>query len=139
MEILLFSNVGSLTLDGLKLDEKYFSRDKEIAASTYFSTSANTTFYKVDAPTGEAGNMEGWFIEYRPNSNSLTRSGEATTGDVYLTYKVAKVAEDNVPEPTTATLSLLALAGLAAGSLAMESDETINPNMSARALKERMK
>lgn len=112
MEILLFSNVGSLTLEGLELNKKYFYRDKEIAASTYFSTSANTKFAKVDAPTGEAGNMEGWFIEYRPNS--LTRSGEATTGDVYLTYKVAKVAEDNVPEPTTATLSLLALAALAA-------------------------
>jgi pseudouridine kinase len=32
-----------------------------------------------------------------------------------------------------------ARAGLAAGSIAMESNETINPNMSAEALKERMR
>jgi len=32
-----------------------------------------------------------------------------------------------------------ALAGLAAGSIAMESDETINPAMSATAIKDRMR
>ena len=37
------------------------------------------------------------------------------------------------------TLEATALAGLAAGSIAMESGETINPNMSAEALKARMK
>ena len=35
-------------------------------------------------------------------------------------------------------LEQTALAGLAAGSIAMESDETINPAMSATALRQRM-
>ena len=34
--------------------------------------------------------------------------------------------------------ALFPLAGLAAGAIAMESDQTINPGMSAQALKDRM-
>lgn len=115
-EVLLFTNVNSLTLGDVKYDNdnsynSYFDYTSRIAASTYFSsdqTSATGMLVSVDELTTDAeGNIEGWFIEYRDNGNN------DGTGDVYLTYNAIYVGAV-VPEPATATLSLLALAGLAA-------------------------
>ena len=107
--MLLFTNVDSLTLGAIEYDNKYFDFREGIAASTFFSTEQKNTPFcdSFSAPTvDEEGNKKGWFIEYRDDGKGKG------TGDVYLAYNTIKAA--NVPEPTTATLSLLALAGLAA-------------------------
>ena len=116
-EILLFYNVASLTLLDTVYDENkemnYFDYTAGIAAATIFSTSAETPvhdyFYysSFDEPTEENGSLTGWFIEYRDNGE------QNGTGDVYLVYRAPKKM-DSVPEPATGTLSLLALAALAA-------------------------
>ena len=102
-EILLFSNVDQLTLVGLDtFDNEYFTYEAGISAAEYFSTSLtdgktlNGYHLSLSEPDADG---KGWYIEYRAIGN-----GE--TGNVYLAYMV--------PEPTTATLSLLALAALAA-------------------------
>ncbi|MBE6417238.1 MAG: hypothetical protein E7033_02085 [Akkermansiaceae bacterium] len=104
-EILLFSNVGNLNLSGLIETATDVSVEDEIAASLYFSSdvSPNDSFGSVADPTGEKGNMTGWFIDYRLDEEDML-------GDVYLTYKMGLT----IPEPTTATMSLLALTALAA-------------------------
>lgn len=107
-EILLFSNVGNLNLlnlSGLIETATGVSVEDEIAASLYFSSDVSPYDYfgSVADPTGEKGNMTGWFIDYRLDE-------EDQLGDVYLTYKMGLT----IPEPTTATMSLLALAALAA-------------------------
>ncbi len=51
------------------------------------------------------------------NSLGTVTKGWVTEGNLdklTITYNIPAASEDNVPEPTTATLSLLALAGLAA-------------------------
>ena len=112
-EMLLFYNVASLTLIDTVYDENneinYFDYTAGIAASTVFSTSAETPYYfaSFDEPTEENGSLTGWFIEYRDNGE------QNGTGDVYLVYRAPKKM-DSVPEPATGTLSLLALAALAA-------------------------
>ncbi len=102
-ERLLFTNVDTLTLGNVKYDNKYFDYHYEIEAGEFFSSNYENYegwLTSVELPTFNAdGTRTGWFIEYRDNGNG--------TGNVYLTY-------NTVPEPTTATLSLLALAGLAA-------------------------
>ncbi len=102
-EILLFSNVNQLTLDGRDtFDNEYFTYDAGISAAEYFSTTLtdgetlNDYHLSLAEPDADG---KGWYIEYRA-------IGDGETGNVYLAYMV--------PEPTTATLSLLALAGLAA-------------------------
>ena len=112
-EMLLFYNVASLTLIDTVYDENneinYFDYTAGIAASTVFSTTAENPFYysSFDEPTEENGSLTGWFIEYRDNGE------QNGTGDVYLVYRAPKKM-DSVPEPTTGTLSLIALAALAA-------------------------
>lgn len=112
-EMLLFYNVASLTLIDTVYDENneinYFDYTAGIAASTVFSTTAENPFYysSFDEPTEENGSLTGWFIEYRDNGE------QNGTGDVYLVYRAPKKM-DSVPEPATGTLSLLALAALAA-------------------------
>ena len=104
-EILLFSNVDQLTLaDHGTFDGEggYFTYEDGISAADYFSTSLtddgtlNALHLSMDEPDADG---KGWYIEYRANADDMT-------GNVYLVYMI--------PEPTTATLSLLALAGLAA-------------------------
>lgn len=114
-EVLLFSNVDVLTLGSNTYDGSadYFDYTSKIAAATYFSSSQKTSQTGLlvsvnDLTTNDDGSVKGWFIEYRDNNKN------DGTGDVYLTYNVISAASDNVPEPTTATLSLLALAALAA-------------------------
>lgn len=112
-EYLLFSNVDSLTLvNPLTLESRtydgiYFDYTEGFAAADYFSSDAeelplwgaSIEELQLDAN----GDAYGWFLEYR--------EGTGENGNVYLAYRPAGEA---IPEPTTATLSLLALAGLAA-------------------------
>lgn len=103
-EVLLFTNVDSLTLGNITYDDKYFDYHAEIEAGRFFTSSTDTSatglLTSVDMPTDNGdGTRTGWFIEYRETSTGI--------GNVYLVL-------NTVPEPTSATLSLLALAGLAA-------------------------
>ena len=107
-EILLFTNVNALTLHNTVYDERYFDYTAGIAASEFFATAASTPdFYgSFDDPTYENGSLTGWFVEYRANGQ------DDGTGDVYLTYRAPKL--DSIPEPSSASLSLLALVAIAA-------------------------
>ena len=107
-EALLFTNVDSLTLGLTKYQNEYFDYTAGIAAADYFSSEFDvSSISDYETSLEQPVNGVGWYIEYRDNNK-----GDGT-GDVYLAYRPA-TAQDNVPEPTTATLSLLALAGLAA-------------------------
>ncbi len=108
MEILLFTNVDALTLGNTVYDDRYFDYNEQVAAADFFSSDGlkPNYFSSFNEPTGEEDNLTGWFIEYRDNGQN------DGTGDVYLAYHKPKM--DAVPEPTTATLSLLALAAIAA-------------------------
>ena len=112
-EYLLFSNVDSLTLvNPLTLgsetyDGRYFDYTEGFAAADYFSSDTEDVppWYSSIAKLQKDSNGDdyGWFLEYR--------EGTGENGNVYLAYRPAGEA---IPEPTTATLSLLALVGLAA-------------------------
>lgn len=106
-EYLLFSNVDSLTLGSETYDGRYFDYTEGFAAADYFSSDAKDVppWYSsiAELQTDANGDAYGWFLEYR--------AGTDENGNVYLAYRPAGEA---IPEPTTATLSLLALAGLAA-------------------------
>lgn len=107
-EYLLFSNVDSLTLGSEPYDGRYFDYTEGFAAADYFSSDAKDVphWYSsiAELQTDANGDAYGWFLEYR-------RAGTGENGNVYLAYRPAGEA---IPEPTSATLSLLALAGLAA-------------------------
>ena len=82
-EILLFSNVDQLTLDGRKtFDGEYFTYESGISAAEYFSTSLtdgktlNGYHLSLSEPDADG---KGWYIEYRAIGN-----GESGNGNVYL-------------------------------------------------------
>lgn len=106
-EYLLFSNVDSLTLGSETYDGRYFDYTEGFAAADYFSSDSEDVppwYGSIEELQRDAnGDAYGWFLEYR--------AGTGENGNVYLAYRPAGEA---IPEPTTATLSLLALAGLAA-------------------------
>lgn len=108
--ILLFTNVDSLTLSGQLYDDQYFNYETGcVAASDFFSSdytdSTGTKILsipeleKVESEDGHY--LRGWFVEYNQGT-------DPSLGNVSLVYQQLRI-----PEPTTATLSLLALAGLA--------------------------
>lgn len=103
-EILLFTNVNSLTLKDMVYDDLYFDYKSQIAASTYFSTNyqlsdAQWYFGSVEAPVITEDSVSGWYIEYRNNGNG--------TGNVYLAYNTL-----NIPEPTSTMLGLVGMVAL---------------------------
>ena len=103
-EILLFTNVDSLTLKGMVYDDVYFDYKSQIAASTYFSTNYQLSddqwlFGSVEAPIITEDSVSGWYIEYRNNGNG--------TGNVYLAYNTL-----NIPEPASAMLGLVGMVAL---------------------------
>lgn len=104
-KILLFSDVDTFTLGNTTYDDEYFDAlSKGIVAADYFVEGmfGGESFAAVpDLELQPDGYYRGWFIEYRASSE------DSSLGHVYLVYQ-------QIPEPTTATLSLLALAGLAA-------------------------
>lgn len=106
-KLLLFSNVDVFTLGNVTYDDTYFDAlSGGIAGSEYFVAGniSGALFDAVPVPTANDEHfLQGWYIEYRETAPS---SG---LGNIYLVYQ-----EQLVPEPTSATLSLLALAGLAA-------------------------
>ncbi len=103
-EILLFTNVDSLTLKGMVYDDLYFDYKSQIAASTYFSSNYQLSddqwlFGSVEAPVITEDSVSGWYIEYRNNGNG--------TGNVYLAYNTL-----NIPEPTSTMLGLVGMVAL---------------------------
>ena len=77
------------------------------------SSSTAYTFKLVDATSLEAYTGNVYSAQFRTNTssgNGAKIDGQGYNGD----YPVISVVTKSIPEPTTATLSLLALAGLAA-------------------------
>lgn len=114
--LLLFTNVDSLTLqtgtETKVYDDTYFDYESGLVAASDFFSSDNTTDWgpansipeltRREVEGGGGYYLEGWFLEYNPMADN------ASLGSVSLVYQSVYL-----PEPTTATLSLLALAALA--------------------------
>lgn len=115
--ILLFTNVDVLTLQvggGARsqvFDNKYFTYETGfVAASDYFSSTFKDKYgleaYSIPelerVEEGDGYYLRGWFLEYNQMADN------AALGNVSLVYQ-----QIYIPEPVTATLSLLALVALA--------------------------
>ena len=112
-------------LSGVKIQTL---EDVKIAAAELMRLGVHRMFISLGGD-GVLAAMDGQMIQL-PNipGNMLNTTG---CGDAFMSALVWAYLEGT-------DLETSARAGLAAGSIAMESNETINPNMSAEALKERM-
>jgi pseudouridine kinase len=113
-------------LSGVKINTL---EDVKTAAKRLMDMGLHRMFISLGGD-GVLAAMDGEFIQL-PNipGNVVNTTG---CGDAFMAALVWAYLEGTDLENT-------ARAGLAAGSIAMESNETINPNMSAEALKERMR
>lgn len=112
-------------LSGVKIETK---QDAEKAAQALLDMGVRRVFISMGAD-GVCAAMEGqqlWLENIPGNMVNTTGCGDAFMAALVWAYLQGY------------DLRQTALAGLAAGSIAMESAETINPNMSATALRARM-
>ena len=102
--------------------------DLEAAASKLLSTGMQRVFISLGADGALAADQTGcqWLKNIPGNMVNTTGCGDAFMASLVWSYMEGL------------DLTESARAGLAAGSIAMESEQTINPNMSAEALKQRM-
>ncbi len=112
-------------LTGLPIRNK---TDLEAAASKLLSTGMQRVFISLGADGALAADQAGchWLKNIPGNMVNTTGCGDAFMASLVWSYMEGL------------DLTESARAGLAAGSIAMESEQTINPNMSAEALKQRM-
>ena len=102
--------------------------DLEKAAEKLLSTGLQRLFISLGGDGALAADETGchWLKTIPGNMVNTTGCGDAFMAALVWSYLEGLSLEDS------------ARAGLAAGSIAMESEQTINPNMSAEALKERL-
>ena len=102
--------------------------DLERAAEKLLSTGLQRLFISLGGDGALAADETGchWLKTIPGNMVNTTGCGDAFMAALVWSYLEGLSLEDS------------ARAGLAAGSIAMESEQTINPNMSAEALKERL-
>ena len=102
--------------------------DLEKAAEKLLSTGLQRLFISLGSDGALAADETGchWLKTIPGNMVNTTGCGDAFMAALVWSYLEGLSLEDS------------ARAGLAAGSIAMESEQTINPNMSAEALKERL-
>ena len=112
-------------LTGITIQNK---EDLEKAARSLLSTGLQRVFISLGADGALAADSDGCRWLKNIPGNMVNTTG---CGDAFMAALVWAHMEDLDLEES-------ARAGLAAGSIAMESQQTINPNMSAEALKERM-
>lgn len=112
-------------LTGLPIRNK---TDLEAAARKLLSTGMQRVFISLGADGALAADEAGcqWLKNIPGNMVNTTGCGDAFMASLVWSYMEGL------------DLTESARAGLAAGSIAMESEQTINPNMSAEALKQRM-
>ena len=112
-------------LSGIPIRNK---ADLEAAASKLLSTGMQRVFISLGADGAMAADHSGcrWLKNIPGNMVNTTGCGDAFMASLVWSYMEGL------------DLTESARAGLAAGSIAMESEQTINPNMSAEALKQRM-
>ena len=102
--------------------------DLEEAAQKLLSTGLQRIFISLGSDGALAADKNGcrWLKAITGNMVNTTGCGDAFMAALAWSYMEEMSLEES------------ARAGLAAGSIAMESNQTINPSMSAEALKERM-
>ena len=102
--------------------------DLEKAAEKLLSTGLQRLFISLGGDGALAADETGchWLKTIPGNMVNTTGCGDAFMAALVWSYLEGLSLEDSTR------------AGLAAGSIAMESEQTINPNMSAEALKERL-
>ena len=112
-------------LSGIPIRNK---ADLEKAAEKLLSTGLQRLFISLGGDGALAADETGchWLKTIPGNMVNTTGCGDAFMAALVWSYLEGLSLEDS------------ARAGLAAGSIAMESEQTINPNMSAEALKERL-
>ena len=112
-------------LSGIPIRNK---ADLEKAAEKLLSTGLQRLFISLGGDGALAADETGcyWLKTIPGNMVNTTGCGDAFMAALVWSYLEGLSLEDS------------ARAGLAAGSIAMESEQTINPNMSAEALKQRL-
>ena len=112
-------------LSGISIRNK---TDLEAAAKKLLETGLKRIFISLGADGAMAADKNGcrWLKTIPGNMVNTTGCGDAFMASLVWSYMEGL------------DLTESARAGLAAGSIAMESQQTINPNMSADALRERM-
>ena len=113
-------------LTGVKIQTK---ADAQRAVDALLQMGVHRVFLSMgaDGVCAAMGDQRVWMENIPGNVVNTTGCGDAFMAALVWAYLEGTDLENT------------ARAGLAAGSIAMESNETINPNMSAEALKERMR